>query len=257
MFAPGSTLVTCTATDALARAASCIFNVVVTITPKISKTKFLAFGDSITEGRCGPKPNTCPPWTVRFEELLRERYTGQTFVVTNRGLSGEKATEGKDRILGELLAYRPEVLLLMEGTNDMTAAFPDGNKAIESLDTMISIAYANGVTAVFLATIPPIAPNGPNNAAIPLVPSLNIRIRALAMRRGVPLVDVYAALNADVPRYYVGDDLHPTAEGLRLIGETFYASVRAVLDITPIGGSASPSPWSAQVFQSPPLTRRR
>ncbi len=240
-FPLGSTIVTCTAVDALARQASCNFSVTVTAAPRISKTKFLAMGDSITEGRCGPKPNTCPPWTVRFDELLRARYTQQAFVVTNRGISGEKATTGVDRLLGELLTYNPEVLLLMEGTNDMTAEPLNETAALAALEGMIDIARGRGIT-VFLATIAPVAPGGPNSVAISRVVAFNIKIRELASRKAVPLVDVFGALNADVPRYYVGDDLHPTGEGLRLIGETFYAAIRTALDNTPTSSAPSFAP---------------
>lgn len=249
-FSLGSTAVTCTATDALARQASCNFNVTVTVTPKISKTKFLAFGDSITFGRCGPAPAVCPPYTVRLEELLRARYTEQNFLVVTRGFPGDTTSMGEDRLPNELSAYNPEVLLLMEGTNDLTAA-TSASKTIGSLDQMIFDARARGVTAIFLATVPPIAPGGPNNSVIPSVAPLNAQIRDLAARRSVQLVDVYAALNADVPRYYVDNDLHPTAEGLRVIGETFYAAIRAALDITPGGGSFSPASEPAGLFTSP------
>lgn len=238
LFQLGATVVSCIATDALSRQATCNFNVTVTVTPRISKTKFLALGDSITEGRCGPKPNMCPPWTLRLDELLRGRYTRQAFVVTNRGISGERAPAGEDRLLSELNAYNPEVLLLMEGTNDLTAIPPDAAEALESLEDMIDLAKGRGIT-VFLATIAPIAPGGPNSAVIPLVAPFNASIRTLAARKGVPLVDVYSALNADIARYYVGDDLHPTGEGLRLIGETFYSAIRAALDTTPGGAPLS------------------
>ncbi len=240
-FPLGSTIVTCTAVDALSRQASCNFAVTVTAVPRISKTKFLAFGDSITFGRCGPKPNTCPPYTVRLEELLRARYTLQNFVVTTRGISGEWASDGEDRLAGELNTYNPEVLLLMEGTNDINNGASNIPEALESLGDMIDLARGRGIT-VFLATVAPVAPGGPNNSTVPLVAPFNNQIRALAAQKGVPLVDVYAALAADIPRYYVGDDLHPTAEGLRLIGETFYAAVRTALDITPTAGAPSFAP---------------
>ena len=237
-YPAGSTTVTCTATDSLARQASCNFTVTVTVTPKISKTKYLAFGDSITYGRCGPKPNTCPPYTVRLLELLRERYTAQTFVVTTSGLPGEKATQGQDRLAGELDLYQPEVLLLMEGTNDVLADPFELDAANDAIEHMIDISRNRGVTTIFLATIPPIVPGGPNNSAVSKVPEMNNEIKDIAAKKGVFLVDVFAALNADLSKYYTGDDVHPNAEGLRRIGEVFYAIIRDKLDITPTGSSS-------------------
>lgn len=237
------------ATDALARQATCNFAVTVAALPRISKTKFLAIGDSITFGRCGAKgpdpnnPQTCPPYTTRLLELLRDRYTQQSFVMTNRGISGELATEGEDRLASELSTYNPEVLLIMEGTNDLNGGESLVPEAIESLEDMIDMGVARGME-VFIATIPPIAPGGASNSTIPLVAPFNSQIRNLAARKWphVFLVDVFLALNADVPRYYVGDDLHPTAEGHRLIGDTFYAAIRSALDNTPTDALPAFSP---------------
>ena len=245
-FALGSTIVSCTATDALARQASCNFNVTVTALPRISKTKFLAFGDSITFGRCDSGGVNCPPYTVRLDELLRERYTRQTFVVTNSGVPGEVASDnisdprgevaGQDRLRFELPRYNPEVLLLMEGTNDLfwdRVTGPD--LAIEALRSMVVRGKEFGAT-VFLATIAPQRLGGGRDEVARMIPAFNDRIRTLATSQGVTLVDVYAALVANVPAYISGDDLHPTAGGHRLMGETFYAAIRTKLDNTPADG---------------------
>jgi hypothetical protein len=44
-------------------------------------------------------------------------------------------------------------------------------------------------------------------------------------------VDVFTALNANVPKYYPIEDLHPTGEAMRVIGDTFYTYVRHALDV--------------------------
>ena len=192
----------------------------------------------------------CTPYAARVEELLVARYTAQTFTVNNRGVNGETTAEGERRLPSELATYRPEVLMLMEGTNDVTGATPL-SATLDSLEDMIDIARAGGVSAVFLATIPPIAPGGPNNSSIPEVAPLNAGIRDLAARKGAYLVDVYAALIVDLARYYSGNDLHPNQEGLRLIGDTFYAAIVAALDITP--GSAALMPPGRGKPLTPPL----
>jgi len=120
---------------------------------------------------------------------------------------------------------------------------------------MIDIALGRRVL-VFLATIAPVAPGGPNNIAVSRVIAFNAKVRDLAARRSVPLVDVYAALSIDVPRYYVGDDLHPTGEALRVIGETFFAAVRSALDITPTDMSPAFSPAASSLLPPPSLKRR-
>lgn len=250
-FPIGSTVVTCTANDTLGRNSSCNFNVTITARPTISKTKFLAFGDSITFGRCNVAPSVCDPYTVGLMSQLTARYADQTFIVTNVGVSGEIASDdisdpvgqvaGQDRLPGELATHAPEVLLLMEGTNDLFFGQSDPNttftNALGALDRMVVTAQAAGVS-VLLATIPPqrapAPPGTPNRDVVAaLIPSFNDGIRAIAASRGAVLVDVYAAMVDDVPTLIGPDNLHPTEAGIARIGETFYAAIRAAFDTTP------------------------
>ena len=246
-FPLGSTVVTCTATDSLQRSASCNFNVAVTPTPRISKTKFLAFGDSITAGQCGLNDQECTPYDARLITLLQQRYNRQTLLTTNLGVDGECASNdiclvngeaGEDR-LPRQLSRDFEVLFLMEGTNDLinAASITGVNEAETSLERMV-VRARQANKEVFLATIAPMRyPNpGPGkrlDAPGPLVPVLNERIKAIAVRHGAVLVDVYAALVADLAANISSDNLHPTDRGLQVIAETFFTAIRARLDSTP------------------------
>lgn len=251
-FPLGNTLVTCTATDALQRTASCNFNVAVTAAPRISKTKFLAFGDSITNGRCGPDGLTCPHYASRLEVLLAQRYASQssTIRVTESGIPGENAsdditttvvdTNGQDRLRDLLPTLDVEVLLLMEGTNDLLNGPTNTAVALAeaALDVMVMRARGLG-KEVFLATIPPMRYPPPpgtirdRSDSGPLVPLLNDRIRAIAAARGATLVDIYAALNADLNGTISVDNLHPNDHGMQVIADTFFAAIRQTLDVTP------------------------
>jgi len=258
-FSLGSTLVTCTAQDALQRQASCNFNVTVVPTPVIAKTSFLAFGDSITEGTksdplvavlsrpsmglfsLGPTHS----YPFKLNDMLTSRFRSQTITVVNEGWPGETASLaqapldgrpiGEIRLPGELLKHQPQVLLLMEGTNDLyfghDAGVPD---AIAALDRMVDEAQRRGIE-VFIATIPPqrSGRRPDRTAVVPHIPTLNNEIRALASRRGATLVDVFAVLNQNLNLYIGVDDLHPTDAGFTLIADTFFAAIRAKLDVTP------------------------
>lgn len=249
-FPLGSTLVTCTATDALQRTSSCNFNVAVTPTPRLSKTKLLAFGDSITAGQCGSLD--CTPYDTRLLTLLQQRYTRQTFNTLNMGVDGECASNdiclvnndaGEDR-LPRQLSRDFEVLLLMEGTNDLynDASTTGVNRAEIAIDRMV-LAARNAGKEVFLATIAPMRYPGsaggkPTDGIGPFVPILNERIKAIAVARGATLVDVYTALAANMGANISSDNLHPTDLGLQVIAETFYTAIRTRLDSTPTPASS-------------------
>ncbi len=113
LFPVGSTSVTCTATDAAARVATCGFNVRVALAPRLQKTSFLAFGDSMTEGFIAlqaptfaltPSPTSYPG---QLQVLLRNRYASQAIAMDNEGLGGERAINGLERLQGLLRTSRP------------------------------------------------------------------------------------------------------------------------------------------------------
>ena len=229
-FPIGSTTVGCTATDARQRTASCSFVVAVKGPPRLRHTTFLAFGDSITAGtKSDPVTLRLVPaayaYTVLLERRLAARYTAQTPVVWNEGVGGEFTTGGLVRLRPLLLQFRPEVLLLMEGTNDLLDGSRGADTAIVNLRQMIAIAKSLNVQ-VALATVAPQRPNGLRNrgAVAALVPSFNDRIRALAASEGVVLVDVYAGMKDNLNLIGV-DDLHPTELGYSVMADVFYGAV--------------------------------
>jgi lysophospholipase L1-like esterase len=235
-FPVGKDTVVCEATDALARKASCTFSVVVAPVPMLDKTKFLAFGDSITEGKVrgvralGPRlefPDTS--YTGKLRTKLVARYEDQalSIAVVNDGVGEEQAGVGKIRLPGELNLYKPQVLLLLEGANELVDPKGVDNLSVQSaadaLQKMVNDSRAVGVQ-VFLATLTPMNPGTRPTAGF--VPLLNAKIRAIG---GASIVDLYAAFNNDLT--FIGPDgLHPTAQGYDLIADTFLKSIMAELE---------------------------
>ena len=225
-FDIGSTRVTCGASDALQQTANCAFQVTVLGPPKLAVTRFLAFGDSITAGVVssstgGTRLDVHNAYPARLQRGLASRYLTQNMRVINAGMPGEEASEAVGRFNAALGRYRPEVALLMEGTNDLDVIGGAGaGSAAAALDRMVAAARAARVDVV-LMTIPPQRDKG----ASPLVQPFNDRIRSIAGRRGAVLVDVHRLLlNGPCTGLQhlpcMGrDGLHPTEQGFRLIAE--------------------------------------
>ncbi|MEK6630721.1 MAG: HYR domain-containing protein, partial [Acidobacteriota bacterium] len=123
-FAAGTTTVTCRASDAGTQSAVCSFQVTVVRPPELTATRFMAFGDSLTEGQqvlalpfLVVVPNEAYPF--RLNILMSARYEDQTIVVDNEGKSGEWISDGLARLPGVLTARNPQVLLLLDGANDL------------------------------------------------------------------------------------------------------------------------------------------
>jgi lysophospholipase L1-like esterase len=236
-FPVGTTPVTCTATDAVAHTASCGFQVIVARIPVLSATRFAAFGDSMTEGKVSltafPEILVTFPQAYTFDLLamLSDRYRDQSFDVINEGLGGEFTADGVRRLPGVLAADAPEVLLLLEGANDLLnfqgAAIPG---IVRNLDTMVQTARGRGVT-VFLANHPPQRASGIRGQGAPYVVPLNGEIAALARRDGVPLVDVYTVVNRDPEGNIGSDGLHLTEQGYAAMARAFHDSITATLEV--------------------------
>lgn len=242
-FTVGSTTVTCSAVDARGTAATCGFQVTVRPPPRLAQTRFLAFGDSLTAGTLAVTPTLLvevspSAYPRMLRNLLQDRYRQQTPTVINEGEPGEQAADGGiRRFRGVLLQHRPEVVLLMEGTNDLLGLSAGADHAIAALELMVREASGQNVR-VAIATIPPQRPGGVRgrDAVAALIPVFNERIRALAMAAGVVLVDVYAAMESDLS-LLGADDLHPTARGYEVIAQTFFEAIQANFQVAGNGPS--------------------
>jgi lysophospholipase L1-like esterase len=234
-FPVGSSPVTCNASDQASHTASCSFSVTVDAIPRIAVTKFLAFGDSITQGTTSPAPsllilNLEDAYPLKLQRLLSARYLDQTIVMTNAGKAGERIDDGRARLSGVLNANQPQVLLLLHGANDLNIRRSDAfSTIIHGLEDMIGKADRRGIK-VFLATFPPQNPAGKNGNGANYVPELNRRIRALAADEGATLVDLYAGFGGTWVGYIGVDGLHPTPQGYDRMAEIWRDAIQQVYD---------------------------
>ena len=181
--------------------------------PKLTLTRFVAFGDSITAGEDGtaggpPTGDLCQPvvtptasqrpqvilpvaqtYPGQLAQKLVDRYKTQSPTVVNRGCPGEAVTGPTTiRRFDLIVASRQyDVVLIMEGSNDLdNAAAADPGTQIgvigstaAGLRQMVDDAKALGVRPL-LATIPPMNPAGFRGGGAALVPPLNDRIRQIS-----------------------------------------------------------------------------
>jgi lysophospholipase L1-like esterase len=206
--------------------------------PRVAKVKYLAFGDSLTEGvvsapaPLGPTLVTTPhAYPARLAEALRARYREQPdIVVFNEGKAGEFSTDGKGRLPDAIKADAPEVLLLLEGANDINFLGRRGiTRVVIALEDMIKDAHRRGLV-VFVGTLPRQRAGGRNAGGAEFVEELNGQIRKTAIEEGATVVDVYNQLDLSA----VGEDgLHLTEAGYVRLAEIFAGAIRQTFEIVP------------------------
>jgi lysophospholipase L1-like esterase len=233
--------------------------------PHLTVSKFVAYGDSITEGfvqRCpGNEPvdkeptdkDTSPPmprfgfffqqsraqpsptaYPAKLQELLRARYSSQAITVVNEGMGGEDIEGGVSNLARVLTANAPEVLLLQEGINTLNQQHKEGIPlVVEGLRTMIQEARSRSIS-VFAGTLLPERPGGCRaydyNEDFDDIIEANVQIRRMIGTQGAVLVDLYEAFNGQTGSLIGEDGLHPSAAGYQRIAETFFEAIKNTLE---------------------------
>jgi lysophospholipase L1-like esterase/predicted small lipoprotein YifL len=260
-FSLGATTISCTATDASARNAQCTFTVTLTPALRLAITKFMAFGDSFTEGEDGRSLRLVPHFIDRsgtypflLEGMLNNEYAGQGIEVLNEGQSGEFIDKGRQRLPGALAAQHPQALLLLDGYNDLlffcAAARPQdaasSNCAQATTDVvsgyrkMIQSAKSAGVAYVFASTLTPSGPYIPGPSvkndrriALSAIVATNTKLVPMVRAEGAILVDSFAAFVGHEAEYVADDGLHPRRAGYQALAETFFAAIKNTVASTP------------------------
>jgi lysophospholipase L1-like esterase len=256
-FTVGTTGVACTAVDAKSRQVQCSFSV--TLTPLLlSVTKYLAFGDSFTEGEDGRTArlgfgfafiDPTGTYPVLLQTLLNNEYPGQSIVVLNRGRSGEFVDEGRQRLPNVIATDRPGALLLLEGYNDLLGSCrpKDATSAqcaatttdvVAGMRKMIQTAKipTYGISYVFVSTLTPPGPyisGTDRRIAGTAIIQTNTKLASMVRAEGAILVDPYPVFVGHESEYVADDGLHLRRAGYQALADTFFAAIKNTVTSTP------------------------
>lgn len=260
-FPVGATNVTCSARDTRAQSASCAFQVTVTRVPRISVTRFVAFGDSMTEGfvqvcrvstfhtlagiladldslrTARPPGFSAVSYPTKLQAMLASRYAAQAITMVNEGNGGETAAQGAVDFGRVMNTDMPQAVLLLEGINDIHQGTPLQSSAIptvvSSLRVMVQDAKRRGIVP-FLATLLPERRGACRgfdwDDGIEDVAAANAQIRQLAASENVTLVDLYPAFVTATDTLLGQDGLHPSEAGYQRMADLFLAAIQQRLE---------------------------
>jgi len=229
----------------------------------------LAFGDSITEGEVpvlgelSIRPRVVEPdrsYPAGLTTLLAQRYTTQGasridaftlgaadkticttdpqpppmsgIVVINAGCLGEQAglPATLSRLNDKMARYHPDVLLLLEGVNDLTAGVSVPG-AVQGVQRLIFAARSLGVRVLVGTLLPEIA-GGVRAGSANLIVPFNSLLVPVAQGAGATVVDIYGDMVTDVTDWISPyDGLHPTEAGYQEIARVWFNSVRNAFEL--------------------------
>lgn len=106
----------------------------------------VALGDSLTYG-----------WMVHkgyldyLKEMIREKYPRSKIKFINRGIPGDTAQGGVNRLQGEVLRHNPDCILIQFGLNDAFLGY-SAEEYRENVETMINRIREKSATEIVLVT---------------------------------------------------------------------------------------------------------
>jgi len=223
--------------------------------PAAAQTRYIAFGDSITNpgGFYDDPSRVCPEecgYPGRLDDMLQG--AGRTDEVINAGLGGEDTSQALSRLPSVLDQEGGDVLLLMEGTNDISRGYSPETIRF-NLNQLAQIAENRGLEVVHATVIPrvPDASQGDGDNVVTQI--LAWEIREMAYQRGRELADPFEVFrsqpNSFAELYAPGADAvgHPNATGFGLLAGIFFDVLTGVDSVPPVPGGLTPADGAANV----------
>ena len=213
-----------------------------TRSPRLSRTRFMAFGDSFTAGEVtSPSSNSgsitklivvpTASYPAVLESRLRATYTEQAVLISvaNAGAPSERILDGNQRFPGVYDSLRPEAVLIMEGVNGLPLVGPDISTGV--MRQMVQHAKA-GNSRVFVGSmIPQVAGRPRGTTPVSELLAYNTTLQLMSQQESVVYVDLYNQMLAEAATLIGSDGLHPTEAGYRRIAELFLTAIRSDLEI--------------------------
>jgi lysophospholipase L1-like esterase len=203
---------------------------------RLSRTRFLAFGDSLTAGEVTAPVSAsaeliarhiivpAASYPVQLQLQLASRYASQASAirVINAGVPGENLFNAAVRFEAALSANEPDAVLIMHGLNNLGG---DGTDVPTSLIRgMVRTAKARNLP-VFVASMVPTIEGRPRSQNVALLETYNAKLRQMSVEEGAVFVDLYTTLLPEALTVIGVDGLHPTEAGYRRIADVFFNSI--------------------------------
>ena len=187
-------------------------------------------GDSITYG-CLVFDHPHNNYPTQLGAML-----GDGYVVNNYGYSGRAAHPDTDmpyateKLYGDSLAFLPDIVVIMLGTNDTRKGNWHGADAyVQAYGEIIDsyLALPSGPEVIIMTPPPAFEFFGLVWYAIDktlVKTEVNAAVRTLAEEKGLELVDLYSVFEGRKDLFV--DGVHPTARGASLMAETVYTKIK-------------------------------
>ncbi len=210
----------------------------------VAFTRFVALGDSTTEGLEDPYPDGrgYRGWADRLAERLAVANPNLTYA--NLAVRGRKVPQIRTEQLDPALSLEPDLASVLGGINDVLRRSLDLDRVVADLEAMTVALRQQGATVLTFTFPDPTAVITVGATRIRTrVEAFNARLRAMAADRGAVLVDLERDGIAH-PTLWCSDRLHANGDGHERIAGAAAAAL----------GLGDPDRAWARPLPEPPVT---
>lgn len=171
-------------------------------------TRYVAIGDSFTEGIGDPEPESVGGyrgWADRIAEVLAIQTSD--FAYANLAVRGQLLQQISDTQVEAALELRPDLVTVSAGGNDIIRPGSDPDSVAERFEEMIVRLRSDGATVVMFS--------GPDIGMTPVLRRMrgkvaiyNENLRAVAVRNDCIVADLWALRELSHPQMWAPDRLH-------------------------------------------------
>ncbi len=188
------------------------------------KIKVACVGDSITYGYGVLSERDTQSYPALLSSLLGNEYTVENFGVCNR--TARKIYPygyNYSGLLGKSLRYKPQIVVIMLGTNDSKVDMWDKDKFIKGYETIIKKHLKKG-TRIIVAIPPPAFENVCRIRTELVEGVIRQELYRIAACYNLETADTQSALQGKAQAFT--DGVHPNAEGNKIIANSIYQTIK-------------------------------
>lgn len=175
--------------------------------------RFVAVGDSFTEGLDDPEPRSPGGYRGWADRVAEELSAGvPDFAYANLAVRGQTLHEVVDTQIGPALTLKPDLVSLQGGGNDLLRPGADPDKLAAILGGAVEALRYQGITVLIFA--------GPDSGRSTVlgqfrtkIAIFNENVRSIAERHDALIADLWAMTDLHDTRMWSPDRLHPSSRG--------------------------------------------
>lgn len=203
--------------------------------------RFVALGDSFTEGVDDPEPRTPGGFRGWADRAAEELSTGvPEFAYANLAVRGQLLHQVVESQLTPALILKPDLVSIQAGGNDLLHPGADPDKLADLLEEAVVRLRLQGITVVIFA--------GPDSGRSTIMGQFRTKIavfnenmRSIAEHHDAIIADLWAMTELHEPRMWGPDRLHPSSLGHHAIATMFLETLNVPHTLVPLKPKSLPA----------------